>query len=127
MPVGSMLPLNQFVLVQSDPFSITVLSGQRFQAFTVYGMLLDAYLNVIKTTAYTQSGNLFSGIFGLGERVNPDFFYKDGVYSMWNLDTASPIETGKTPGANLYGTHPFYMYKLEKSRWIGVFTNLPQA
>jgi alpha-glucosidase len=46
---------------------------------------------------------------------------------MWARDIPTPIENGKTPGNNLYGVHPFYMYKLEASRWMGVFTNLVQA
>lgn len=60
-----------------------------------------------------MSDTSFTGIFGLGERANKDFFFKDGVYSMWAKDIPTPIEDGKTPGNNLYGTHPFYMYKLD--------------
>ena len=48
---------------------------------------------------------------GLGEKATMDLFYPDGVYSMWSLDTANPIENGKVPGNNLYGTHPFYMFR----------------
>ena len=29
---------------------------------------------------------------------------------MWARDTADPFETGKPPGNNVYGVHPFYMY-----------------
>jgi len=28
---------------------------------------------------------------------------------MWARDQPTPVETGKAPGANAYGTHPFYM------------------
>jgi hypothetical protein len=48
---------------------------------------------------------------GLGERSTPGLFYEDGVYSMWSMDTANPMDDGKIPGKNLYGVHPFYMFK----------------
>jgi len=28
---------------------------------------------------------------------------------MWSLDVPDPVQTGKLPASNLYGTHPFYM------------------
>lgn len=49
-------------------------------------MLFDSYLNWINVRVYTPQGDQFTGIFGLGERVNKDFFFKDGVYSMWTRD-----------------------------------------
>jgi len=63
----------------------------------------------------------------LGERATPGLFYPDGVYSMWSMDTANPIDNGKTPGKNLYGTHPFYMWRSQSSVWTGVYTNLAAA
>ena len=48
---------------------------------------------------------------GLGERVTKNLFYEDGVYTLWNKDTALPFDLGVPPGANVYGTHPFFMYK----------------
>jgi hypothetical protein len=64
---------------------------------------------------------------GLSERVSNDLFLKDGVYSLWSFDTANPIETGKAPGNNMYGTHPFYMARSSDDSWFGVFTNLANA
>jgi hypothetical protein len=64
---------------------------------------------------------------GLSERVSNDVFLQDGVYSLWSLDTANPVETGKSPGNNLYGTHPFYMGRSTDNSWFGVFTNLANA
>lgn len=48
---------------------------------------------------------------GLSERVSNDLFLETGVYSLWSRDTANPVETGQSPGNNMYGTHPFYMAK----------------
>lgn len=46
---------------------------------------------------------------------------------MWNMDTTMPFETGKSPGNNVYGTHPFFMYKSGEESWIGVFLKLAAA
>ncbi len=59
-------------------------------------------------------------IFGLGERVGP-FYYEDGIYSMWARDQPNPLETGKLPGNNVYGTQPFYMTRCADEAFIGVF------
>ena len=64
---------------------------------------------------------------GLGERVQEDLFYQDGVYSMWNRDATTPKEDGRPPGNNIYGTHPFFMYKNTASSWVGCYTNLAAA
>lgn len=93
----------------------------------ITGMLMDQFLNLIESTLNTTSGDDFLGIIGLGEKVGPDFFYKDGVYSLWSRDTPSPVEDGKSPGKNIYGTHPFNMFKNDKNCWVGVFTNLAHA
>ena len=64
---------------------------------------------------------------GLGERVSTSLFYDDGVYSMWNRDAATPPDNGRPPGKNVYGTHPFFMYKNGGGQWIGVFTKVAAA
>lgn len=67
------------------------------------------------------------------DQVSSDLFLKDGVYSLWAYDTADPVEDGKPPGKNMYGTHPFYMAKApqdttpKSTGWFGVFTNLANA
>lgn len=76
----------------------------------------------------SQAGDTFKGIFGLGEKANHDFFYKDGVYSLWTKDIPNPIEDGKLPGKNMYGVHPFYMYQGQGTEsWVGVFQKLAAA
>jgi hypothetical protein len=79
---------------------------------SIYDILFDQNLNIINAIHNTTYGDNFKGIFGLGERVQgEDLFYKDGIYSLWNRDDGMPGDTGKPPGANVYGTHPFYMFK----------------
>jgi hypothetical protein len=68
-----------------------------------------------------DTGDKFKGVFGLGERANKDFFYKDGVYGMWTRDSLTPDETGTLPGNNMYGVHPIYMFKHNKAAWVGAF------
>lgn len=89
-------------------------------------MILSEYLNIIDGVAYTDSAS--KGIMGLAERTVSDLFLPDGVYSLWSRDIPNPEETGKAPGNNLYGTHPFYMGKSKgATEWFGVYTNLAAA
>ena len=46
---------------------------------------------------------------------------------MWNTDHMNPLENGKPPGNNLYGSHPFYMFMNDITSWAGVYTNIPNA
>lgn len=125
--VGSSKNLSSILYITEDPYlQINVLADSTHIAYTIYGLILDQYLNVIQATA-NQASDQYTGIFGLGERANPNFFFKDGVYSMWAKDIPTPVENGKAPGNNMYGTHPFYMYKFASGAWTGVFHNLPQA
>ena len=89
--------------------------------------LLDDYLNYYYQQVMAEGGDNFKGIMGLGERIMDDLFYKDGVYSMWNRDATTPFDNGKPPGKNVYGTHPFFMFKHKKGSWVGVFTKLAAA
>jgi Galactose mutarotase-like len=75
----------------------------------------------------TEQGDKFRGIFGLGERANFDFFIKDGVYSLWSKDIPTPIDKGKFPAANMYGVHPYFMYKHKAGSWVGILYNLAAA
>lgn len=90
-------------------------------------MVFDEYLNWINVQANTQTGDAFQGILGLGERASKDFFLKDGVYGMWARDQPTPDEDGTLPGKNMYGTHPFYMYKHKPGAWVGVHYKLAHA
>lgn len=74
-------------------------------------MQLGEYVNQIDGTVITAKGEEFKGIMGLWEQTGSDLFLKDGVYTLWSRDIPNPIEDGKAPGKNLYGTHPFFMAK----------------
>ena len=117
------------IRVYKDPFKVTVKSNvnDSIDLFSLEAMIYEDYLNWIKVKAYTESGDNFRGVFGLGERANMDFFYKTGVYSMWSKDIPTPIETGDLPASNMYGTHPYFMYKHRNSSWVGVLYKLAQA
>jgi hypothetical protein len=69
---------------------------------------------------------------GIFEQVTSDLWLKDGIYSLWSRDSADPVQTGKLPSSNTYGTHPFFMAKTQTdgqgdSAWMGVFYNLANA
>ena len=65
-------------------------------------------------------------VYGMGERVH-NFTLLNGTYTLWNKDNhlLSPIDDAKSPGKNLYGSHPFYMAKVstdpKNPKFIGVF------
>lgn len=46
---------------------------------------------------------------------------------MWTKDIPTPIETGKAPGNEMYGVHPFYMFKRSQAIWVGVLHKLANA
>jgi len=90
-------------------------------------MLLDSYLNWINAQVTVPSGDQFKGIFGLGERAYKNFFYEDGVYTIWGKDQGTPDEDGKPPAKSMYGTHPFFMFRHGAQSYGGVFYKLAHA
>jgi len=64
---------------------------------------------------------------GLAEQTTSNLFLQDGLYSLWTLDAANPVETRKAPGSNTYGVHPFLMGAATDGTWFGVFANLAAA
>eukprot|EP00347_Sterkiella_histriomuscorum_P014109 403362137 len=121
------LNLSKFITLQDKPFQINVKyrsDNEESNVFQIQGMIYDEYLNWIQATVNTMQGEDFKGIFGLGERANKDFFFKDGVYSMHSRDQPTPDEDGQSPGKNMYGVHPFFMYKHKPQAWVGILYKL---
>lgn len=61
-------------------------------------------------------------MYGFGERVT-DFFVQPGIYTSWAKDQTDPVDDGKRPGKNIYGTHPVYFTQSttgKKNHW-GMF------
>jgi hypothetical protein len=70
----------------------------------MYNEYVDATVHVKETP--------YRGIIGLGDhndRENATLFLEDGVYSMNNRGKATTYTNGRLPGANSFGTFPFYM------------------
>jgi|TARA_B110000285_G_C15131559_1_gene623918 hypothetical protein len=115
------------------PYELNIINKAKTKLYTLTSdMQLLEYLNVINGVAHTYPDSTaepdaFKGVMGILEQTSKDLFLKDGVYSLWSLDTANPVQTTKAPGANLYGTHPFIMAKATDSTWFGQFTNLAAA
>lgn len=95
--------------------------------FELNTLAFDEYLNSYSATLHTQQGDKFRGVLGLGDQVSADLFLKDGVYSLWARDQPDPVQHGTLPGANLYGTHPFFIYRAQDDLAYGVFTNVASA
>ena len=112
--------------VEFDPFSISIKSRNAYETepyFNISNLIYDEYLNIVRTNLKTLKNDNFTGIFGLGERASKDFFFKDGVYTMWSKDQAATIEDGRQPTKGLYGVHPFYMFRHNVTSWVGVYSN----
>lgn len=93
--------LSRFISLTDKPFTINFkdndqVSPQNF--LSIPGMTYDQYFNLVKMTVTTPAADQFTGVFGLGTRSNKDFFFKDGVYSMFDIDNLTPDEDGKPPG-----------------------------
>jgi hypothetical protein len=108
--------------------SIDILAADKTTPlYTISGdMQLGEYFNTFRGTAHTRAAG-FQGLMGLAEQTTTDLFLKDGLYSLWSLDTPNPVETGMAPGSNMYGTHPFLMGAATDGSWFGVFANLAAA
>ena len=76
---------------------------------------------------YADTPENYKGVIGLSEQVASDLFLPDGVFSLWSRDQPDPVQTGKFPSSNMYGTHPVYFAKAQPQTWYGVFTNLAAA
>jgi hypothetical protein len=46
---------------------------------------------------------------------------------MWARDAGMPFDNGRPAGKNVYGTHPFFIYKNAPGTWVGVFTKVAAA
>lgn len=90
-------------------------------------MMLNQYLNSWEGTAETRKAPDFQGIMGLPDQVSNDLFLGDGTYSLWNREAADPVETGKYPTENTYGSVPFFMAAALDSTWFGVYSNVAAA
>lgn len=91
-------------------------------------MLLNQHLNMWEGTAHTRETN-FQGLMGLSDQTATDLFLGNGTYTLWNRGSPDPVETGKYPSENTYGSHPFVMgaaNDVNKS-WFGVYSNVANA
>lgn len=46
---------------------------------------------------------------------------------MWTKDIPTPIDFGDLPAANMYGTHPYFMYKHKPQTYVGALYKLAAA
>jgi alpha-glucosidase (family GH31 glycosyl hydrolase) len=108
--------LSDYINVNANPFRVDFLPRNKLDKtpyFSIKGMLLDSYLNYINVNVKVEA--------------NKDFFYENGVYTIWGKDHGTPDEDGKPPAKSMYGAHPFYMYRHAKDSWAGIFTKIAQA
>jgi hypothetical protein len=110
---------------ETGPLKVKVKNEAGTIIWELDGMVLAEYYNYISAKVYTEKGS--KGIMGLFERVSNDLFLPDGVYSLWSRDIPNPVENGKPPGKNLYGTHPVIFGKATDKSWFGLYTNLANA
>jgi len=64
---------------------------------------------------------------GLADQTATDLFLGNGTYTLWNRGAPEPVQTGKYPSENTYGSHPFIMAAAEDNSWFGVYSNVANA
>lgn len=87
---------------------VTINDANKNAQYTLNSFQLSEYLNVIGGTVHTEKST-FTGIMGIFEQVASSLWLDSGVYSLWSRDVADPVQTGKLPSSNMYGSHPFFM------------------
>jgi alpha-glucosidase (family GH31 glycosyl hydrolase) len=81
-------------------------------------IFITLFLSVTFEDQYLQIGTQLPSnpnIYGLGEHVCPLRLTSGQTYTMWNFDTATPVNL------NLYGSHPFYLDLRSSGLAHGVF------
>jgi len=132
------LPLSDFITWSTltgnntGEFSITVKNYLEKDAmeplFTLKSnMMLNQYLNSWEGTAELRRTPDFQGLMGLPDQTSTDLFLGDGTYSLWNREAADPVETGKYPTENTYGSVPFVMGAASNHTWVGIYSNVAAA
>ena len=122
--------LSDFIQVLDNPFQVQFMPRNivdKNPYFTLNGMILDSYYNQINAQVTVPSGDQFRGIWGLGERAYKQFFYEDGVYTLYGKDQGTLDEDGEPPTKTMYGTHPFFMMRHGPQSYAGVFYKLAHA
>ena len=100
--------LDDFVKISDDQSSFSLLIHEFNNTNNPYfkidkdSLIMNKFYSSLVTDISTTGL-----IYGLGERVG-DFFLKEGIYTTWSRDAMDPIDDGKPPGKNIYGSHPIY-------------------
>lgn len=132
------LPLSDFITWSTHTgnntgeFQITVKNYLEKDAleplFTLRSnMMLNQYLNSWEGTAELRRDPDFQGLMGLPDQTSTDLFLGNGTYSLWNREAAEPVETGKYPTENTYGSVPFVMGAASNHTWMGLYSNVAAA
>ena len=81
--------LKDFITIQASPLQISFKAKDKTDKdayLNIKGMMFDSYYNHIRVGLKVPGGIDFKGLWGLGERAYANFFYEDGVYTMWARD-----------------------------------------
>ncbi|CAK60057.1 unnamed protein product (macronuclear) [Paramecium tetraurelia] len=59
--------------------------------------------------------------FGLGERNQKGFRFKEGIYTLMAKDVPQLLEDGKQPGKGVYSSHPVYLMRERSGKYHVLF------
>ncbi|CAD8187090.1 unnamed protein product [Paramecium pentaurelia] len=90
---------NYSVIITNDLVTIQIYRDDRV-IFTISELVYSE--NYIEFTHYPQNKQMW----GLGERNQVGFRFKQGIYTLYARDEPNIIEDGKRPGKNVYSSHP---------------------
>lgn len=120
---GSTRHINDYVQYVKSPFSFTVHKYRDPSVVYFDSSASDLHFEDFMITIENSvplSKSPYTGVFGIGERADLDFFYPDGVYTLWARDEPNPLEDGKAPGKNIYSSHPIYVGRSPAGQFFGV-------
>ncbi len=117
VPQSGTNPLDDFGLqVTSDPFSFAIHDLGSNTVMSTEGTRMALDKRFIELSLVIRAKE----IYGLGERVYPHFAIRKGTYTIFSRDAVSPVEDGLPPGDNMYGSHPFYLFRTPENRFGAV-------
>ncbi|CAD8093798.1 unnamed protein product [Paramecium sonneborni] len=100
--------------IQNDPVKIEIYRDDR-AIFTISELAFSE--NYIEFTHYPQNKQMW----GLGERNQVGFRFKQGNYTLYARDEPNIIEDGQRPGKHVYSSHPVLLSMEESGKYNIMF------
>lgn len=75
---------------------------------TIFSLEVQAFSPLYQEFSTVRATPL---LFGLGERNQKGFRFREGIYTLYSKDVPQIVEDGQAPGKNVYSSQPAYLMK----------------